>query len=244
MLAFHGFDRDCNDFKVFATSLGTKYRIISFDLFCHGQTPMPEDDRALTPDDLEDIITKYLEENKINKFSLLGHSVGGKIVLSCIELFGEYVKDVFLFAPYGVRENKWIRRFQNWKPAQWLFKYAVNNPGLFFALIHLLHRVWLITETQHDFLYFQMGTPERRKKMYAIWKLLRLIEPDISEIKRIVNRYAISMNLFYGEFDPIEPRENGFYLVKRMSNKNIRIMEDMGHNLINETTNEVLKEYI
>src|ERR1035437_5613420 len=86
MLAFHGFGRDGDDFKVLEPSLGRAYRIISFDLFYHGKSDSPMNVEAinLSIEDLKVMINGFLLENNIERFSLLAYSLGGRISLELI----------------------------------------------------------------------------------------------------------------------------------------------------------------
>src|ERR1022692_1867731 len=96
LFAFHGFGRAGTDFKVLEPTFGNDYIIISFDLFFHGESdyPMNPEKINFNEDDLKALINQYLTTNNIERFSLLGYSIGGRISLKLIELFQDEIDNV------------------------------------------------------------------------------------------------------------------------------------------------------
>ncbi len=246
LIAFHGFDRHASDFKVFESSLGFKYKIISFNLFYHGNSLITKANlkKEFTLLDLKGLIDELLRERHQNEFSLLAYSLGGKIALCCIQLYPGKIRDVYLFAPDGIVIPWWYTFASNNKIGQGLFKTISNNSELFLKFTKLLQKSGIITEKLFKFVSYQMGTEERREKIYNIWLIFRKIIPDIHKIQKIINSYDINIQLFFGKFDVVIPLKLGVYFAKGIKKKDSLHILDTGHNLITEKTNSLLTTYI
>lgn len=246
LIAFHGFDRHSSDFRVFETSLGKKYKIISFNLPYHGNTALPVTGHPayFTRNDLKGIINKLLEEKNRNEFSLLAYSLGGKIALACIEVFPDKIKDVYLFAPDGIKIEWWYRFVSKTKLGQEVFKTIINHPAFFLKTVYGLQKAGIINVNFFKFVAYHLENKERRQKVFDSWLIFREIIPDIKKIQEAINKNNINIHLFFGKYDVIIPKKLGEYFVKGLRNKNALHLLEMGHNLINEKTNLILSPYI
>ncbi len=246
LIAFHGFDRHSSDFKVFETSLGKKYKIISFNLFYHGESILSNTihSEVFTYNDLKGLIVNLLKEKNKNEFSLLAYSLGGKIALACIELFADKIKDVYLFAPDGIKIN-WIYRFaSSTKLGQSIFKIIVNQPSCFLKTLNCFEKLGIVNEKFNKFIHYQLENKERRQKVYDVWLVFRKIIPNIKNIQAAINKNNINIHLFFGKYDAVIPPSLGTYFVKGLKNKSSLHLLDMGHQLITEKTNSILAPYI
>src|SRR5688572_12937046 len=89
LLAFHGFGTDSNLFRVLEPSLGKRYTVYSLNLPFHGlsQVDAKTISHGVTQRQMKKFIEDFLVHIKAADFSLLGYSIGGKIVLELITLF-------------------------------------------------------------------------------------------------------------------------------------------------------------
>ena len=97
LLLLHGFGSSLQTWDVWAQSLESKYRVIRLDLPGFGLTgPNPDQKYA----DLDDVqaIARFADHLGLTEFSLLGHSMGGKIAWN-------------FAAAYPQRAVKWIVPF-------------------------------------------------------------------------------------------------------------------------------------
>lgn len=240
LFAFHGFDKSCRDFKVFESSLGKKYKIVSVDLFYHGASSCPQEGTRFSTVDLKNMLQQYLSENKIKKFSLLGYSLGGKIVLALLELFPTQIKTVYLFAPFGVKNNLFYLQLRKHKIVEQINKYIMIYPTWLFSLLSFLKNTRLLNKRMCIVLRHQLKTKERRKKLYEVYNIFKEINSNIHNVQSIINKNNINLQLFYGKYDPIEPVSRGQYFVKGLKNKEVLHVIPTGHLLINEKMHEML----
>ena len=64
---------------MFEKYLGDKFTIYAFDVLHHGNSE--HDGEPVTENDLKELVKVFTKQHSITKFSLLGFSLGGRIVL-------------------------------------------------------------------------------------------------------------------------------------------------------------------
>lgn len=242
MLAFHGFGNHSADFRVLEPSLGKKYKIYSFNLPFHGNSRIDEPalTKTIARETLKELFQLFLNQHQIEHFSLMGYSLGGKIVLQLVEFFPDQVQTVLLFAPDGIR-NRWSNGFvtKN-KLGEKIFQHVIVNPSRFFRLVNMLKDMKLIHEKLSGFLQNALNTREKRQMVWDVWLCFRDIKPNISKIQELVNKHQINMHLFFGKYDKIIPPIIGEQFTDKLKNKNNLHVVDMGHNLVSEKMNDYL----
>jgi pimeloyl-ACP methyl ester carboxylesterase len=242
LLAFHGYDRDMHDFEVLEPSLGERYRIYSFNLFYHGQSSTPGPKAEIDYDILKGIFDSFMRQENVETFSLIGHSLGTKIVMALIEIYAEKIKKVFLLAPEGITVNRLYRVVSETGPGLAFFKQMVQKPAPVLTLARMLRKSRILNEKLYKFVTTNMETFEKREKVLNIWRVYRKISPNIDKLQSIVNKRHIHFHLFYGMFDRIirPPAGKGF-LEGWSDTAQLHIVE-MGHNLVNPRFNSILQE--
>jgi pimeloyl-ACP methyl ester carboxylesterase len=242
MLAFHGFDRPASDFKIFASSFGTEFKIISIHLFYHGQSSNPNPLVNFGLDDLKGLIENILEEEKGTSFSLMGYSLGGKIALACIQLFPSLIKNAYLFAPDGISIKAYYKFLCRTAAGRSLLDFSVRHPQAILNILNAGQKIGWISEKRLKFARFHLEDKARMKKVANIWLIFRNILPDIPLIQKYINECHINIHLFLGRYDAIIPPALGIYFAEELNNPEALHLLDMGHNLITEKTNQILLE--
>ena len=246
LLAFHGFGNHASDFKVLEPSLGKKFKIISFNLPFHGKSvhDLSSKEVSYSNDDVKELFEKFLAENSIKTFSLMGYSLGGKIALQLIELFPDRINTVILFAPDGIRNN-WENGFvTNTSLGKRLYQRIINDPSSLFKVAKLLKALKIINPKLLDFVHNQLSTREKRQLVWDVWRCFRDIKPNIINIRRIVNKNRITIHLFFGKYDSIIPPSIGKKFASGLTDKNALHIIESGHNLIREKMNAELSRVL
>ena len=94
LFCFHGFGENANTFSVLKCSLEKKFTVISIDLPLHGLTEWNE--KYFDKNSLKEILIQLLNENNKEKCSLMGFSMGGKMVIGAMSQIPESVEEIFL----------------------------------------------------------------------------------------------------------------------------------------------------
>ncbi|MBX7108222.1 MAG: alpha/beta hydrolase [Chitinophagales bacterium] len=239
LICFHGFGEDAGKFMALLPSMHTAFTVVAIDLPFHGNSAWPHD-TPFMPADLAEMIRAVLQLEKQVRFSLMGYSLGGKIVLAAVPLFAEQVDAVILAAPDGVILNAWynVAVYPGW--GRRLFKSFVKNPGFVFRLARLLRFMRLLDERIFKFLQVQTNTEAKRKKIYDVWMAMKNLAVELEEVKGILNSHHIKSYLFIGRYDRVITEKTGRKFAQGLQDCHYVVL-DKGHNLITEAFNNPLQ---
>jgi pimeloyl-ACP methyl ester carboxylesterase len=95
VVLLHGFLGSHEIWKSVADNLSKSYRVISIDLPGHGQTPCFG--YAHSMDLMARCVKTVLDQLKLKKYVLIGHSMGGYVALAFADLFPEHLRGMCLF---------------------------------------------------------------------------------------------------------------------------------------------------
>jgi len=212
VFCFHGYGLDGSSFDVLEAILGKQYTLICIDLPCHGATDWKEG-LAFTTQDLIKIMTQ-LNFNPTESFSLLGYSMGGRVVLQVLEDYPTIIKQVALVATDGLRFNGWRHLATHTKVGKQLFKFTMQYPMWFFGLVKVFYTLNLLTRPMAKFVHYHIDSSVDRDILYKRWMILRTFKPDLIEIKRVIRQFKIPVNLLFGEYDQVIKVKQGIKFSK------------------------------
>jgi pimeloyl-ACP methyl ester carboxylesterase len=95
LMFIHGFTEHSGIWNDFTKELSSSFKIIAPSLPAHGGSQFP--DTGLTMEFMADCIYKIVKEEKVEKLSMTGHSMGGYVLLSFAEKYPQYCKNICLF---------------------------------------------------------------------------------------------------------------------------------------------------
>ena len=237
-LTFHGYGQEAEVTQHFMKTLRPNARVLSFDLPLHGKTRV-KPRKALSVGDLAELQGKALQETGASKCSLLGFSLGGKLVLKMIELVPAKLERVVLIAPDGLKTNPLYWLVTHTLLGRWLFQLVIAFPQPVFVISKILAITRLMNPKIHEFAYSMLSSKEKRQKVLDTWMMFRHIKPPLDQVRKKIWRYKIALYIIFGKKDRvIHPK-----LAKKLSGENCKtahlIMLNLGHNLV---TKEVALE--
>ncbi len=235
LIAFHGFSENGKSFLALENSLGEKYTIYAFDLPYHGETKWNEPSH-FTTNDLIEIVRQFLSEHQIDRFSVLGFSMGGKCALYIANTFSERIDKLFLLASDGIRTNKIYNVAVYPKWGRELFKTTIRHPRWFFFMVNALHKMRILSPWLYKFTFNHMDTKEKRQRLYDTWISMAEFNPDIRMVKEKINQYGIQVYLFFGKRDEVIKPEVGISFAEGLQNCKFTLLE-RGHYFIDEKLN-------
>ena len=241
LLAFHGYGQSSSYYQPMGQALGSDYSIYAFDLFFHGQSSLHKENMPLDKDFLQELIELLLKKEKIDHFSLMGFSMGGKFALTLVERFPERIDELFLIAPDGIKTSFWynIATYPGW--LQQLFKRTVLKPEPFFRLLNVLNRYNMIHKSLIRFARFQMDSTEKRLRVYRSWIGFRELNFDIREIVRLLNQKQVPVTMFLGEFDQIISQKRVSVFIKALHKGELVVLRT-GHSHLLQEVAELLQQ--
>ncbi|MBL4587547.1 MAG: alpha/beta hydrolase [Flavobacteriales bacterium] len=247
-LAFHGFGQDACVMSHFMQTFRPNAKVLSFDLPLHGQTVISGKFRFtsdhLLASDIADLLGHAIRENGGKSCSLVGFSLGGKMVLKLVELVPGKIDRLVLIAPDGLKVNPLYRFCTHTKFGRFLFKFIIRFPQPLLASSWLISSVGLMNKKIHQFVNAQMGTREKRQKVFDTWVMFKELTPNLKDVRSKIWRYHIKPTLIFGTKDRvIHPK-----LAKKLSGDNCSsagvIILETGHNLTTKEHAEYLREMI
>ncbi len=229
IIAFHGFGHDASVFSTFAHSLPDEYTLIAVDLPGHGKTRWL--DKLMSKKDLMAIVQGIKNNFSVERFSLLGYSLGGRICLNIAEQHPAWVDKIVLLAPDGMQKNFWYHFATRNPVGRVLFRSLLNNPEKWVKKIGALKNWKLIDESRFKFIRHHLLDTSAQKQLAYVWPLTRklIAHPDI--VRWNIKKHKIQIDVFMGKHDRIFTVIQGERFVRRLKNARLHVLE-CGHNLL------------
>ena len=239
LLQFHGFGQDHRSFDDLSVALAGEYTLYSFDLFFHGESSWGNEEEPMEKKFWKELMVQFLTDNNINKFNVLGFSMGGKFALACVELFPDRIEEIFLLAPDGIKTNFWYSLATYPYVFRKLFKSMIGHHQRFTSIAKMALRLRLIDKGILRFVELQMNTEEKRKRVYYSWVVFRHLKFNLDEIANTLNAHHIPLTLVIGKYDKIITSKNMEPFVKKLHTVRFEVIE-AGHNdLIQKSVKEL-----
>jgi pimeloyl-ACP methyl ester carboxylesterase len=242
LLVFHGFGQDISVFDYFTRSLATHYTFYVFDLYFHGRSQWAHGEKILTKKDWQQTIALFLSENQIDKFNIGGFSLGGKFVLATLEAFPEKIEKVFLIAPDGIKTSFWyslatypffLRKF---------FKSMIFHPERFMKIAEFLNKKGLVDNGLIRFAEYQMGTEEKRFRVYYSWVVFRHLRFKQRRLAKLINEHNIELTVIVGKYDKVIEPDNMKSFLSKLKKYRFEILNNGHSGLINQSLPYFIEE--
>jgi pimeloyl-ACP methyl ester carboxylesterase len=229
LLLFHGFGQHHHAFNALSEALAPVFTLYSFDLFFHGNSEWNEGEQPLEKEMWRAMMLKFLQKHKIENFTVLGFSLGGKFALTSLELFPDKIERIVLLAPDGIKTNFWYSLATYPLLLRKFFKSMILKPGRLHTVTSLLNALHLVDRGILRFAESQMDTQEKRERVYYSWVVFRHLHVDIQKIADVINQRAIHLIMIVGNHDKIITVQNMQALLRLVPNHQLELL-DTGHN--------------
>jgi pimeloyl-ACP methyl ester carboxylesterase len=236
VFAFHGFNNHAEDFKPLADLIEKNYKVIAINLFFHGESRIQNNfvEEGFSVDDLQTLFNHFSKIYPSEKYTLIGYSLGGRIVLKLFEIIPERIEKIVLLAPDGIKISPVYRLLTQNKVGQKLLKRVIEKPSFFFALAKFLKSTRLISDKKYAFGINNFDTRKKREKVYQVWMIFRDIISKTENLKAIIKKYKIPVHLFFGKQDKVIPSSIGINFQKGINEFVFLHNLDSGHRLLIE----------
>ncbi len=241
LLVFHGYGHTHKNMKAIEETLSEEYKIYSFDLFFHGFSEWNFDDSPLTKEHWFSLMNAFLSGNNIDKFSVMGFSLGGKVALSTVEIMPEKIEKLFLIAPDGLEYNFWYDLATS-KMLKRIFKMTIIKPLIFETAIKILNKLRLMDKSTLRFSSTQMNSKEKRRRVYFSWTVYKGLTPDIEKVTECLNKNNNQVTVYLGKFDRIIKPETVLAFTSKLKNCKVHQLNSGHNNLLDEVSNVLYKE--
>lgn len=233
MLAFHGFGQDGRVFYPLQHAAGERYTIYALDLFFHGESQLV-DNHLLTKTDWQNLMNAFLSCHTIERFTLIGFSLGGRFALITAESFADRLDQLILLAPDGITENFWHWLATSSKPGRWLLKVVFKRLTLLNVLFQVVEKTKLVNSRRVDFVKMSLKSENRRDQVYRAWTTFHLFNPDLMLLEERLTRFPVRLRVFMGNADQVIPVATVYPLLKRLHAYELTVLKAGHYRLIDK----------
>lgn len=247
LLAFHGFGQHAGIYHVFDSLLLENFTVYSFEHFHHGRSFYPANKRKsapFSPQDWSGLMETFFAQNAIDRFTLMGYSLGGKTALQTVEMFPDKVEKLVLLAPDGVIESGWYKFVSRNPAGEFLYKSFINKPHFLFPLMKGMSKLGAVSEKEYKFAVGQLDSEEKRKLVYYTWRSYALLRPHLQRIKQLINQRHIPAHIITGKYDTVLNPRIGKAFIEGLHDGCSHIEIKASHDLLRFKTGEILAKVL
>ncbi len=231
IIAFHGFGQDGNAFLPFIKR-NPGFTIYAIDLPFHGNTRIQEVSVCLSPHEIGELIQKLIEQTFIERFSLLGFSIGSRLVFPILKELHGQIEGIWLLAPDGIRINFWYRLATGTGIMRYIFRKTLRDSEGLEKMGKWLQALGILDHRTMLFAIKSIETKEKREQVYETWNYLRRLRIASDEISSLVNNHDIPIWFVLGNHDKIITKSGIEPLYSKVLNSKIIELECGHQNLI------------
>ncbi|MEQ8303663.1 MAG: alpha/beta hydrolase [Cyclobacteriaceae bacterium] len=239
LLAFHGFGQDHTAFDPIVRELEKRFIIYSFDLFFHGGSEW-HGNEPISKQEWATIISQFVNQENLSKFSLLGFSLGAKFALVILEAFEGAVESIYFISPDGIKRNIWYNLATRF-PGRWFFKSLIKRPKRFHGILSLAQQLKLVDDSVIRFARSQMETERQRGKVYNSWVMFSKLQVSLPHIASIMKNQSIQTVLIVGTRDKLITAKDMKKLIAMNNQIKLEVVE-AGHTNVIAKSAEVVKK--
>lgn len=225
ILLFHGFGQDSHAFDAWQ-GLDAAHTVYAMDLFFHGSEW--NSDAPVTKDHWKEIMNLFLAQERIDRFEVVGFSLGGKLALATLEAFPEKVSRLVLLAPDGIATNGWYTLATYSLTVRLVFRSMIRHPWLFEFLAWFAGHTGLARQRVIRFARSQMETEAKRRRVYLSWVGFRKLTFNRQRMAQTLNEHAIPLLMIVSKYDKVTPPRKLRAFLDSVRIKQLEIME-VGH---------------
>lgn len=230
LFCFHGYGENGETFELMESFIGNDFVLIALDLPFHGDTKWNEN--FFEPQQLKEIVLAIA--GNVNRFSLTGFSLGGRIALQLLQLIPDKIERVVLFAPDGFHKNFWYRFVTQSNFGNRIFRYLMKHPLLLFVSMRLSKASGLLNATFFKIAHYYLNDPAERKLLYKRWTCLRNFRPDLQKISGLIKKDKIQLKLVFGAYDKVILSRSAQSFINGIEDHATIYEIEAGHGLLKE----------
>ncbi len=240
-LAFHGIGQESSCFLPFGEHLPATHTLYSLDLPFHG--PYEANDGwppVITPTYWQTVIADFLAEKKIDRFSVVGFSMGGRFALLTAQAFASRVDELWLLAPDGITPNPWYVLATGTGAGRWLLRNLLAHTALLLGLGRALVQVRLLPVGLLRFTEATLKTPDQRQQLYRAWVGFRRLMVPMPVFVRAIQQHQVRVGVYLGAYDVVLTRSATRPLEKLLPTCRLTILPT-GHTSLVRRVSELWK---
>jgi pyruvate dehydrogenase E2 component (dihydrolipoamide acetyltransferase) len=215
LVLLHGFGADHGSWKPFAAMLEGKASL-AIDLPNHGKSPLQTTDSLAG---LAQAVWSTLQAQGVTQCHLLGHSLGGAVALSLVELAPGLVKSVSLIAPAGLGPDingafidGLCRAESEASLRPWMEELVSDRKLISGSFIATAHK--------------QLAAPAKRTALRAMAARLMPDGTQSESVRHVLQDLRVPTKVIWGTEDRIIPAHHGHHLPGQIG---LHVLRGVGH---------------
>lgn len=248
MLCFHGYGMHGKQFQILEERFGQEYTFYGFDLFFHKQTKLHDQSvkhvkKGISKSEFCEIIKAFCSAHSINRFSIIGYSLGTHYATVLAEQESHRIDNVFLIAPSFLKILPVFQILSKNPIANLAFrKLFLSKRGVWFTL-KMCYKSGFLDRKSYHILSKEMATPQLRFDFYANVTYLRYLQPTKIELIKSLNDNNVKCFFIFGSRDKIYPESIANDLIPKIKFATKRNLDE-DHDLVNVNLPENLYNMI
>lgn len=234
LLCFHGYANNASVFAAFEPYLRRDFTIISIDLPHHGKTKWTKG-KQLRRSDLSGLMEALMLRFKVEKLSLMGYSMGGRVCLTIVEMMPEKIENVLLIASDGLVFSPLYFAATRTFFGKRLFRSFLGNPRKYMKYIEWMRSRKWIDESRYKFAMYYLGSETDRSFLLNVWSDMSMIVPNMKKLRSAVRDHQIPVYIFMGHFDRVIPLRHAQRFMKGLESVKLFVVEK-GHRVFDSDT--------
>ncbi len=203
LICFHGFGQEADDFDFLAKRY-EGYRIIAINLFFHGKSNL-NPPVALNENDWKLYLDKLFLKESVERFSVIGYSMGGRFALTTLQHFAAQMDYLYLIAPDGLVEGNWYRFATGSKTQRLLFKTVLRSYPSFLAIAKSLSNMGVLNKGLLKFAQVHLQSKEERNRVFNSWICFRKLVLSPKKLHKISLQHKVTVRIILGNYDRVIP---------------------------------------
>lgn len=200
VLFFHGFGQDHEAFSAYVDLMPTRFTFYFIDLPYHGASEWPTE--KVSSIRWIETLTQFLKSENIERFSLVGYSLGGRFVIATLTHLHHRVNRIVLIAPDGIYKSIWYRVATS-KLFNPLFHYLMNKESSFDRFLNAMEKLNVVSPSLIKFSKKELNHPENKRRVYHAWTSLKPLQVPVRLWLSQAKKLNYPVTLILGSKDTI-----------------------------------------
>jgi len=238
MVAIPGYADRKEQFLQLKEALSEGYSVYVLDLPGHGESEWTIG--FFNREDFVKAIRMIMNRENQSSLSMMGHSFGGRVILSLLPDLKDSIDEIILLAPDGLDEGYFRRATFLPKSIRKTLQRFLKNPGWYVGLVGFLNRIGLLKDYSFKFVKVNFENAKRRKRLFLYWNSIDCFHLNPATTKQLLNESEIPLKIVLGKRDYVIPAAAWKDWAKSLNKVQLDEI-DANHRLIGSTLNDYLK---
>lgn len=221
LVCFHGMGASSFSFRALIPYLTSHFEVLLVDLPGFGDSHWPRD-RAMTLENLTEVVNEFLKELSPKSSYLCGSSLGGTLALELAKCDPKHFPKVVVMAPAS--SPRFILPLSWMSSMSWLLQWLVQPESLAWTLKYVRAGRWPSREDRDSYLRPYLLNPTSFSSLFAATKILR----DKS-LPRRFSSLSSPVLVLWGARDRIVPRRLMRTLMENLPHARFEEHPQAGH---------------